>query len=228
MEERLPFHSELSFREKLRALASVADELPCVVIVLKMPEFSVEYMCRRGLTQLGTTLEELKALGGKYMYKYFNAEDVDDYAPKLLDLLEKKDENEVRSFFQQVRFIDQPGWHWHLSTVKIFMKDERGDPTYCIVTAHTVNSIEHLNVKVNRLLEENAFLLENQAIFLSLTRREREVLRLLALGKDANEIAAELYISDKTVKTHRKNLRKKLKAQSRYDITRFAQAFDLI
>lgn len=106
--------------------------------------------------------------------------------------------------------------------------DEAGNPTHCIVTAHTVNSIEHINPKVNRLLEENAFRLENRDIFLSLTRREREVLCLLALGKDAREVAAALFISDKTVKTHRKNLRKKLKARSKYDITRFAQAFDLI
>lgn len=227
MEKDLRSHNRL-FKKKLDALIEVAHELPCVVIVLNIADFSVEYMSPRGLAQLGTTLKEIKALGSGYLHKYFNPEDVDYYAPQLLNLIEQNDENEVFSFFQQVRFAEHPDWHWHLSTLKIFMKDRFGRPTHVIVAAHTVNSIEHINPKVNRLLEENNFLRENQNIFLSLTRREREVLRLLALGNGSNRIASELYISVKTVKTHRKNLRKKLNAQSTYDITRFAQAFDLI
>lgn len=228
MEGPLLSHPESSFQKKLAALKTVADQLPCVIIVLEIKGFTVEYMSRRGLRQLGTTMEHLKALGADYVYEFFNPKDVDDYLPKIERLLKSNDEDEVVSFFQQVRFAGQRGWNWHLSTVKIFMKDENGQPSHCIVTAHTVSPFEHVNAKVNRLLEENTFLRENQAIFLSLTRREREVLRLLAFGKGSDEIAGELFISPKTVKTHRKNLRKKLNAQSNYDITRFAQAFDLI
>lgn len=227
MKGNLRSHKAL-LKKKLDALAAIAPELPCVVIVLNLSDFSAEYMCPRGLRQLGTTMEELKALGGGYLHKYFNPEDVDNSTPDLLALIEQNNEDEVVSFFQQVRFASDPGWHWHLSTVKIFMKDPHGRPSHVIVQAHTVNSIEHITMKVTRLLEENTFLRENQAVFSSLTKREKEVLRLLALGKDSKKIAADLYISSKTVKTHRKNLRKKLNIQSAYDITLFAQAFDLI
>ncbi len=50
----------------------------------------------------------------------------------------------------------------------------------------------------------------------------------MALGESSASIAAQLYISEKTAKTHRMNIRKKLQAESNYDITRYAQAFDLI
>jgi DNA-binding NarL/FixJ family response regulator len=46
------------------------------------------------------------------------------------------------------------------------------------------------------------------------TKREREVLELLLLGKSSKEIAAELNISVGTVGTHRANLMRKLKVHS--------------
>jgi len=50
-----------------------------------------------------------------------------------------------------------------------------------------------------------------------LTRRENEVLSLLAKGMNREEIAAKLFISPETVKMHLKNLYKKLKAKNKVD-----------
>jgi DNA-binding NarL/FixJ family response regulator len=55
-----------------------------------------------------------------------------------------------------------------------------------------------------------------------LTRREREVLRLLARGYAYKEIAAELFISIKTVETHASNVLRKLQLSSRHQLTRWA------
>ena len=56
-----------------------------------------------------------------------------------------------------------------------------------------------------------------QEIAPSLTQREREVLRLVALGRETPQIAAELGISRHTVRNHVRNLRKKLKANTKLD-----------
>lgn len=58
--------------------------------------------------------------------------------------------------------------------------------------------------------------------FDQLTPREREVLRLLARGYAYREIAAELFISIKTVETHASNILRKLQLSSRYQLTRWA------
>ena len=58
--------------------------------------------------------------------------------------------------------------------------------------------------------------------FDQLTRREREVLRLLARGYAYKEIAAELFISIKTVETHASNVLRKLQLSSRHQLTRWA------
>ena len=51
----------------------------------------------------------------------------------------------------------------------------------------------------------------------TLTRREREVLTLLARGKSGAEIATELCIAPMTVRTHIRNLLQKLGARSRLE-----------
>jgi DNA-binding NarL/FixJ family response regulator len=57
-----------------------------------------------------------------------------------------------------------------------------------------------------------------------LTDREREVLRLLALGHSNKGVAADLEISVKTVETHRANGMHKLGLTSRVALVRFAAA----
>jgi two-component system, NarL family, response regulator NreC len=56
----------------------------------------------------------------------------------------------------------------------------------------------------------------------SLTRRETEVLRLVALGHTNAEIADSLYLSIRTVETHRSNIQTKLKVSRRADLVRYA------
>ncbi|MEP6695287.1 MAG: response regulator transcription factor [Pseudonocardiales bacterium] len=55
-----------------------------------------------------------------------------------------------------------------------------------------------------------------------LTSREREVLRLLARGYAYKEIAAELFISIKTVETHASSVLRKLQLSNRHELTRWA------
>jgi len=50
-----------------------------------------------------------------------------------------------------------------------------------------------------------------------LTKREEEVLRLLATAMNRDEIADKLFISEETVKMHIKNSYKKLKAKNKID-----------
>lgn len=61
-----------------------------------------------------------------------------------------------------------------------------------------------------------------------LSDREREVLRLLALGHTNQEIARELYISVRTAETHRAHIMQKLRLTSRAEMVRYAMANGLL
>ena len=55
-----------------------------------------------------------------------------------------------------------------------------------------------------------------------LSDREREVLRLLALGHTNQEIAKQLYISVRTAETHRAHIMQKLQLETRAELVRYA------
>lgn len=54
------------------------------------------------------------------------------------------------------------------------------------------------------------------------TRREREVLRLIAEGERSPAIAAQLHVSVATVEVHRRNLMRKLSLRTVADLTKYA------
>jgi two-component system response regulator NreC len=55
-----------------------------------------------------------------------------------------------------------------------------------------------------------------------LSEREVEVLRMIALGHTNAEIAEQLYLSVRTVETHRAHIQQKLRLGSRADLVRYA------
>jgi len=61
-----------------------------------------------------------------------------------------------------------------------------------------------------------------------LTEREREVLRLLALGHTNQEIAKTLFLSVRTVETHRAHIMQKLHLSTRAELVRYAMEQGLL
>ncbi len=61
-----------------------------------------------------------------------------------------------------------------------------------------------------------------------LSEREVEVLRMVALGHTNNEIAEQLYLSVRTVETHRAHIQQKLRLGSRSELVRYALEHRLV
>jgi two-component system response regulator NreC len=62
----------------------------------------------------------------------------------------------------------------------------------------------------------------------NLTEREAEILGLIALGYTNPEIAEKLFLSVRTVETHRANVQQKLGLSTRAELVRFALDHDLV
>lgn len=61
-----------------------------------------------------------------------------------------------------------------------------------------------------------------------LSQREVDVLRMIALGYTNQEIAEQLYLSVRTVETHRSHIQQKLRLTTRSELVRFALAHGLV
>ena len=62
----------------------------------------------------------------------------------------------------------------------------------------------------------------------SLSEREREVLKLIALGHTAAQVGDQLALSPKTVETYRARIMEKLSLDSRADLVKYAFARGLL
>jgi RNA polymerase sigma factor (sigma-70 family) len=72
--------------------------------------------------------------------------------------------------------------------------------------------------------QEARILAELQERFDSLTPREREVLALVVTGRRNKQIAAQAKLSEMTVKVHRSQIMRKMRAKSLVDLVRMADA----
>jgi DNA-binding NarL/FixJ family response regulator len=100
-----------------------------------------------------------------------------------------------------------------LSDLIIALKAVKGGGTYFSTKAPTI-LLRHMEE-----LEEQT---TSKDSFDKLSQREREVFILLAEGKSIKVIADELYISPKTVESHKYNIMEKLQATSVVDLTKIA------
>ncbi len=87
---------------------------------------------------------------------------------------------------------------------------------------------DSFNHKLERIKKQENFRQNNSNRFESLTKREVEMLFLLANDFNNPQIAEELFISRYTVEQHRKNINKKLSINTYVQLFQYALAFDLV
>jgi DNA-binding CsgD family transcriptional regulator len=93
------------------------------------------------------------------------------------------------------------------------------------LTAQITDELAALGERIDRRLGRRA---AHQSEHAGLTRRELEVVRLVALGQTDKEIARALFLSPRTVETHVVNIRAKLDCRSRAAAARRANELGLI
>jgi DNA-binding NarL/FixJ family response regulator len=105
---------------------------------------------------------------------------------------------------------------------------KRSRPEELIAAVHTIARGESLlspsvtRLVIDRMAQQPLPEFAAEAKLDELTRREREVLELIARGLSNREIATDLFVEESTVRTHVKRIQMKLQLRDRVQIVIFA------
>ncbi len=158
---------------------------------------------------LGFSNKEMMDGGWEYWYKKMNPEEVPDIKSKL-ELLNKKAllgkrfnmislSYHIKDVFNKWRFVN------HDFSIHQFIED-----LIVISYIHDISQKERIEYFFETKKQFSFY--DNDPIVIS--KREKEVLQLIAEGFSSKQIAKELYISDHTAISHRKNLIEKFKVKN--------------
>jgi len=108
---------------------------------------------------------------------------------------------------------------------------ERGAQAYVLKDA----AADDLTSAIEAVLDDRMYVHQALAARLvlaepedDLSERERDVLRLIALGYTNQEIAKQLYLSVRTIEAHRRHILNKLRLETRADLVRYALEHRLV
>ncbi|WP_129715238.1 response regulator transcription factor [Pedobacter sp. SYP-B3415] len=144
------------------------------------------------------------------------------------ELVEKDQPGFQLSYFTRLKLTATDDWMWYSSSLKILARNLQNDVTHILIYSFPMQLDDNVKLKLERLQADQLFMLRHAAEFETLTSREREILRHQAMGKTAQDSADMLFISEQTVKTHRKNIRSKLGSPALPVLFQYARAFDLV
>jgi DNA-binding CsgD family transcriptional regulator len=120
------------------------------------------------------------------------------------------------------------GVKMHNSMTYVFTNKLLLDEDLYFNISNKLNEFGGLGRIINSVFHTQLKDLNSWQRFLSLTKQEKRIIRLLANGECNKTIGGILFISTETVKTHRKNIYKKLDIHNIRDVIHIAMTLDFL
>lgn len=208
---------------KENPLELINEHIPGILHVNKLDDFAIQFLNNKGCEMYGHELEEIQMIGSEIFDRYTHQDTIEKEFPKVGRFIQLDDKNGSAHIYQKVKFYQKKEYQWVYTTFK-FLKN-----TNCLIgLSHPVNEMGSIGNKLKRLLDENDFLRKNFLRFSSLTKREKEILKLIVQGQTNKIIATQLFVSEHTIRTHRNRIWKKLDIKTLSEAIKYGNSFDLI
>jgi DNA-binding CsgD family transcriptional regulator len=111
-------------------------------------------------------------------------------------------------------------YKWVIGSITVIER-KNGLPWRFLNVSIDIDHMKDTQGQIITLTKEN-LQLKNQLMISTLTKREKEIIRLIARGKTDKEIGKVLFISPATAKTHRNNILRKLNLKNSASVVHFA------
>lgn len=202
------FTKELSVLKKQVAfLKKIIDDVPANIYISDM-EKGVVWCNKTNEETLGYSLDEILNMGGlNYVYQVIHPDD-HTIPNESISHYQKFSQEKYGGVFR-ARHRHEKNYKWFIGWAKPFTKNKDGNIKEIICVdvdmSHRMNTDNQLITALKDNLRN-----KNKLLIKSLRKRELEILGLVAKGMNTKAIAQKLFISEHTVKTHRKNIQVKL------------------
>ncbi len=228
--------NEINFRELPpvpAAFAEVSSRSPHVTWVFNVRTLRYDYVSENATERLGMRPEQLQKEGIALYKKSIHPED----DPVLWHLTYKAwrqllampaPERAACGYNREYRFLKTGGtYQWLLEQNRVLQTDRRGNITHLLGTCTEIIPFSEDNLLRVSLLEEQSGTVMDMSAEVQetdkfrLSKREREVLKLVASGLTSIQIARKLYLSFHTVNKHRSNINRKIKSRPAAQLVQF-------
>jgi|SRR3989304_6686446 len=203
---------------KDNSLAKITDLFPGWVHLNNTIDFGLTYMSERMKNETQVNIETAKQRGSEYIKGLVHPDTTERVIPYLIDLVKSNDRKKVLSYYQLMN-IRGKDYEWFLSTTKILNENK------LITMTVPLSLVQDFKIEIENILNENIYLRSNLKKYNQITKREKEIIKLIIIGKSSFEIAKILCVSELTIKTHRQNIYRKLGFSNIFNLVRFANNF---
>ncbi|WP_158870264.1 response regulator transcription factor [Maribellus comscasis] len=216
------FKLEKGLQQQKYSIKEVGELLPGMLHLNRSDDLVLSYFNSWALNRFEKTVDEILELGLEFMVSIFEPGTAFLFSKSLVQFLNENDGSSSHGFFQKLRFNTKREYEWMYTTSKLFF-----DRNFVFSYSTPISDLETNNRFLLQNLEDNLFLRKNFLKFQSLTKREKEILKLVASSLTSRQIAEQLYLSKATVSTHRKHITQKLELTNINDWIRYSNAFNL-
>ncbi len=207
--------------KELSIIEEFTNFFPCLIHLNNYSDLSINYMNKLGLERFQKSLGDILSEGIDFVQTTVDPLSTNIVVPKLFNFMKANDKDRTLFFEQRVRYSLNAKYINHLSFATL------SDTYKSVLTFSFPSSLIEEFIR-KRIFQENPLYSKYAERFFILTKREKEILRYIALGKTNQEIGNMLCLSKLTIKTHRQNIIKKLQTNSITELTIIALSFDLL
>ena len=195
----------------------VAHYLPFVVFQSKRASLSWSWGNKFGLDFF--EIEKGDAPDITVLAETANEKVLENNILKIKNFDKKNDKYSTCSYYQLYEVENKNQW---VTSVKAIINE---DEFFSI--SYFLKNLGHIGTYIYDVIDTTLADVNAWKKFQSLTVTEKKILQLLGSGQCNKSIASLTFTSENTVRTHRKNIYRKIDANNLHDLIRFSDAFKL-
>ncbi|TRX54350.1 helix-turn-helix transcriptional regulator [Fulvivirga sp. M361] len=205
-------------------IEDIKNLVPCYFHLNNSATAAVEYIDPDISKYFTISDEDVQEDGMAALRKVCHPVDVFKVTDTVSSCFGTPDQHKVISVFERLRKrkAGTDEYDLHFTVFKLLNADQ------CLGLTIPVSNIHNTADKISDILDEHAFFKKNFEQFALLTKREKNILKLLGEGYNNPQISEKLHISRRTVENHRKSVNRKLNIKNFHDIIKYTKTFNLI